>query len=327
MKRAIIIILVCLCAGFICQAGGKHRPKAKLLFYQKDFEKESLKESVQGTAVWGDYLFSLRNTGLCVVIDLKKKSLVSEFALASYGVENHANDAFFSGRYYQEGDLFPLLYVSQCKSKPVTEIGTEATDTLSRLLFVERVLTDEDGKPCGTQLVQVISYVPKEWNSRLWIYDPYNPGEIYCYGNIKGNAKEGNRIAFKVFDFPELDKDRFVVELSDGDVKDSFYFDEYLPKGSRGPQNNILQGGFGYKGLIFLPVGVGHDQYPSELFWIDIKNRDRYGYFDYTDVIPCEMEDMDIWGKKAVCTTNSRDKTRPVFAFSLKEFFLSLQRL
>lgn len=310
----------------VCSCRGPERVEPQLLFCQKDVETQRSQESVQGTAICGDLMFSMRNTGLCVVTDLKAASLVSEFRLASSGAQNHANDAFFGPGRYCDEDRFPLLYVSQCKSRPVTEIGLPQTDTLSRLCFVERVLVDSIGRPAGTQLVQLISYQPRGYHSRLWVFDRDEPQWVWCYGNTVGNEKAGNRISFRKFAFPQYDPQHFLVSLTDDDVVEEFCFDQVLPEGVRGPQDNILQGAAISHGMLFLPVGLGTPEHPSELFYADLRHRGRdgipcrYGVWDYTDVIPCEMEDADVWDGRLVCTTNSHDLSRPVFAFDLGAF-------
>jgi len=325
MKHILTTLILC-SAAFTLASAGK-RPEPVLLFNQKGIETQTLKTSVQGTAIFGDYLFSMRDKGNCVVINIADKSLVSEFALASAGEMNHANDAFFSDQYYDSSDRFPLLYVSQCKNEPVAELNRPECAALSRLLFVERVICDREGKPTHTELVQVISYQPEKWNSRLFVFDSTTPDRLYCYGNTVGNCEPGNRIIVETLPMPKLDRSRLLVTIDPEACVNRFYVDEALPEGHRGPQNNILQGGYAYKGLLFLPVGVGTAEHPSELFGIDLVNRDsagkpcRYFYADYNDIIPCEMEDVDLWkGKWLICTTNSHGRVRPVFSFPINKF-------
>ena len=325
--RTIIGILT---AGLLSMStlNGQNRPEPKFLFNQRGIETLSCKAAVQGTAIWKNYLFSMRDTGHCVVIDLKTHKLVAEFPLASAGVQNHANDAFFAEQRYSPEDKFPLLYVSQCKSQPVVEIDRKEIAGKSRLLFVERVKTDAKGNPCGTELVQVIEYEPQEWNSRLWAHDSKDPDFMWCYGNILGNAKPGNRIVVKKFKMPVFNPDMFLVTLNDADAVQTLYFDEAFPAGARGPQDNILQGAIVYDGVMYLPVGVGEPDYPSEIFCVDTRHLDSdgkpylYGAWNYNDVIPCEMEDMDVWKGQLICTTNSHGRVRPVYAFPIKKMQL-----
>lgn len=300
-------------------AGPQQRPVPELMFRMRDYQEIQHSHNVQGCAVYGDLLFSMQDKGWCNVFDLKSSQLAAQFPLGSHGKQNHANVAFFGPQRYDASDIFPLLYVSQCKSKPVTEIGLAETDSLSRLLFVERILTDDGGMPYGSELVQIVSYEPKAWNSRLWIADAKNPDLIYCYGNTVGNEDPANHIVVSTFRFPEFSADRFLVTLTDDDVLDSVNFDSLLPQGARGPQNGILQGAAVIDGILFLPVGVGSVKHPSEVFYAGLrKHKGMYGHFDYTDILPWEPEDFDIWGDKLICPCNT-DSAGVVYSFPYKE--------
>lgn len=322
LSCALAVIL----SALSCSGNIPARPDVELLFNQHDITGLPDDWDVQGTAVSGDYLFSLRDTGRCVVTNLAGKKFIADFHLGSYHVNNHANSAFFGTARYDKGDKFPLLYVSQCTQSPITGTGTAALDTLVRLCFVERIICDEAGEPCGSELVQVINFEPSAWNSRIWAFDSCNPQWMYCYGNTVGNKAEGNRFIIQKLPLPEFSKDQFIVHMDETDVIETVYADEVLPEGARGPQNTILQGAVVVDGIMFIPVGTGSGTNPSELFYLDLNRRYRdgkpfrYGYYDYTDMIPWEMEDMDVWQDKLVCTTNDDARLLPVYAFDLKKF-------
>ncbi|MBQ9462596.1 MAG: hypothetical protein IJU68_02940 [Bacteroidales bacterium] len=320
------IITVAAAVLLLASCNTPQRPRPELMFRLIDFEEIEHSRNVQGCAVYGDLLFSLQDKGWCNVFDLEGKELEAQFPLGSQGRNNHANIAFFGPQRYDESDRFPLMYVSQCKSKPVTEIGLAETDSLSRLLFVERILTDENGTPFGSELVQIINYEPAQWNSRLWIADTKQPDLIWCYGNIVGNEKPGNRIVLKSFAFPEFSPDRFLVNLTDNEVKDSLYFDELLPEGARGPQNAILQGAAIIDGILYLPCGVGSKKHPSEVFYAGLRrHKGKYGAFDFTDVLPWEPEDFDLWGDRIICPCNT-DSSGFVYSFPYRDFVRSMTR-
>ena len=300
------------------------RPQPELLLRFSDYPELEHSHNVQGCAVFDGLLFSMQDKGWCNVFDLETLELAAQFPLASHGKQNHANVAFFGPYRYDSKDKFPLLYVSQCKSKPVEEIGLAETDSLSRLLFVERILADEAGVPFGSELVQIIHYEPAEWNSRLWIADAKRPDLIYCYGNTVGNEAPGNHIVVKTFHFPEFSADRFLVTLTDAEAVDSCYFDQLLPEGHRGPQNNILQGAAVFDGVLFLPVGTGSSKHPSEVFYAGVrKHVGKYGYFDFTDAIPHEMEDFDLWGDQIVCPCNT-DSAGVIYTIPFRGFLRSM---
>ena len=325
---AIAGALFCMLLSGCCR--GPHRPLPRLEMEMNSFEDLQYKWNTQGCAVYGDQFFSLHNTGICVVFDLAKKELLAQFPLASFGENNHANTAFFGTQRYAEDDPYPLFYVSQCKSLPVTEIGRPETDSLGRLCFVERVLTDAAGVPCGTQLVQILNPVFDGFSSSLWIADVNDPEYIWCFGNCSGNRLHDNHIVMRKFAFPEYSPDQFVVDMKEEDVLDKFALDECLPEGARGPQNCTLQGGCIDKGILYLPVGTGM-KFPAEFFIFDLNPRYRdgehyhYAHFDYTDVTPYEPEDIDVWGDRLVFHVNNiYDKDNRIYSFPLKEMRRSL---
>ena len=283
---------------------GDGRPEPEVLMDAPSY-------NVQGCAVWKDYLFSMFDKGECAVYNLDKGTLYSLFSLGSAGEDNHANVAFFGPYYYMEGDAFPLLYVSQAKGE--------------RLLYIERILTDATGKPVAARTVQRIHYEPSQYNSRLWIADESHPEKLYCYGNTEGNHKPGNRVAIDEFPFPEFDASVTDVTLSEADRIRRFHFDELLPPGIRGPQDNTLQGAMIHDGIFFLPIGSGK-KYPAELFFASLDGS-RYAGIDITDAFPYEMEDMAFWnGKVIVPCNNLFDKKSFVAAFSWNDLVGAMKR-
>lgn len=322
MRRILAIMIAAATLVTACNRPG--RPSPQLLFSLSDFPELEHTKNMQGGAVFDDYLFSMQDKGWCNVFDLRTRKPIAQFPLASAGKNNHANVAFFGPDKYDSSDRYPLLYLSQCREKPVEEIGLAETDSLCRLLFVERILTDETGVPFGSELVQLIHYQPKEWNSRLWIADSRHANRIYCYGNTVGNEAEGNHIVVKEFDFPNFSSDKFLISLTDEDVLRSFNFDELLPEGVRGPQNAIIQGAALLDGVLFLPCGTGSEKHPNELFYAGLDNG-KYGWFDFTDVMPYEPEDLDLWEDFLICPSNT-DAAGKVFSFPYRALVNSMVR-
>ncbi len=267
--------------------------------------------NVQGCAVWKDCLFSMFDKGMCAVYDLASRTLLSQFPLGSAAEDNHANVAFFGPCYYQEGDAFPLLYVSQAKGE--------------RLLFVERILTDAEGVPVGARTVQRIHYEPSQRISRLWMVDDTHPERIYCYGNTVGNHKPGNRIAIEEFPFPAFDASVPDLTLTEAERIRRFYFDELLPSGMRGPQDNTLQGAMIHDGIFFLPIGSGK-KYPAELFYAALDGS-RYAGLDITDAFPYEMEDMAFWKGRVIVPCNDLfKKVSFLAAFSWEDLLDAMKK-
>jgi len=267
--------------------------------------------NVQGCAVWKDFLFSMFDGGECAVYDLAGRRLLSSFPLGSAGEDNHANVAFFGPYYYKDGDSFPLLYVSQAKG--------------DRWLYVERILTDEKGIPAGAETVQRIAYVLPEYHSHLWIADHAHPEKLYAYGNTEGNHQRGNRVVVDEFEFPAFDPSCRELTLTEKDRRRRFYFDELLPPGMRGPQDNTLQGAMIHDGIFFLPIGSGK-KYPAELFYATFDGS-RYAGIDITRMFPFEMEDMAFWnGRVVVPCNNLFSKTSFIASFSWEELLGAMKK-
>ncbi|MBO4531299.1 MAG: hypothetical protein J5767_11760 [Paludibacteraceae bacterium] len=69
--------------------------------------------SLQGAALWGDYVFQCENyNSRLTVYNIREKTYLGEIPLA-YNKYYHDNQAAFSSIYYEQGDEFPLLYISQ----------------------------------------------------------------------------------------------------------------------------------------------------------------------------------------------------------------------
>lgn len=123
-------------------------------------EDIQLKGAPQGFAISGRYGFSLRNRGMCIVLDMKKNEYVNSFMLE--GNTSHCNSAGFGKEKYSKDSMFPLLYVCEClgqKSCYVTDITTE-----------------------GSKIVQRLFYDSDEFKIAMdWIVDSEN-GFIYVYG-------------------------------------------------------------------------------------------------------------------------------------------------
>lgn len=282
--------------------------KAVKLFKIKDLNPIQATGAYQGMAIHGDYMFSLRNKGFCVVINIKDSCIISEFKLGSYCDNNHANVAAFGNEYYSKEDKFPLLYVSQCHSTPIK--GCEGT---KHLCLVERIICEND-KPIGSELVQVINF--DNAKGRLWTIESGNAKWLYCYGNTIRNEAPGNRLYVNKFKMPKLDKNRFMITLTQKDIVDSLYYDELVPEGRRGIQNAILQGACVRKGILYFPCGFGSPEHPSELFIIDMKKR-KAGYYNYQDEITAEFEDCDFYKEDLIIGCNG--KGGPVYSIPLKK--------
>ena len=88
-----------------------------------DFSIETLIDldgSMQGTAIYGEYLFVANNEAVLKVYDIPSGKLLDTYQLASDTPDlakndphaNHANQMMFGAEKWAESDPFPLLYIS-----------------------------------------------------------------------------------------------------------------------------------------------------------------------------------------------------------------------
>lgn len=124
-----------------------------------ELEAFEINSSIQGFAIHGDLAFELFHGGLCAVYDLGKKQRdpVGVFRLASYNIGtpdnryiNHANQAMFSDIFLEDGDEFPLIFITIGNSGEADDDGFIGRCAVERIRRI-------NGKFCS-ELVQTIIY-------------------------------------------------------------------------------------------------------------------------------------------------------------------------
>lgn len=266
LKYLILLTLV-MFAGVALHAQKPVEPKAEKLFLEFDdvlpFDLE-VKRPVQGFAIYKNYGFSLRDKGMCVILDLKKKAYVNSFQLE--GNTSHCNNAGFGKEKYSKDSQFPLLYVSECMG--------------SRCCYVTDITLH------GSRIVQKIFYDSDEFKIAMdWIVDAHN-GYIYIYGGKHYGTKY-----LKKFRLPKLsDSDQNgEVHLTPADV-----LQEIAIEGI-----SIAQGSKIHKGKAFLPDGCS--PHGNKLHIIDLATGEKVAVHTYTDQLN-EPEGLDFRGN-ALYTT------------------------
>ena len=169
----------------------------------------------QDGAIWNETLFALNSKGTGTVYDLKSLAQIGKFTLDGSDVlKPHANSVCFGNTYYEDGDKYPLLYVSVYNNYQSSSDRMEGTCCVYRI-------TELDGS-FTTQLVQVIRIGFTE-DPTLWKSIADN-GDVRPYGNFFVDTDNDKFYAYVMRDSDKTT--RFfgfdIPELSDGVYNDTY---------------------------------------------------------------------------------------------------------
>ena len=218
-----------------------------------------VKRPVQGLAIHKNYGFSLRDGGMCVILDLKRKKYVNSFTME--GNVSHCNNAGFGKEKYSKESQFPLLYISECRGQ--------------RCCYVTDITLE------GSRIVQKIFYDSDEFKIAMdWVVDAEN-GYIYVYGGKHYGTKYLKKLP--------------LPKLSDSDENGEVHFtkadvlQEIAIEGV-----SIAQGSKIHKGKAYLPDGCSPNG--NKLHVIDLKTGRKLAEILYSDQ-KNEPEGLDFKGK------------------------------
>ena len=260
--KTVILFCITILTGYIAHAQKYVSPKGEELFLQYSNvlpEDLETKRPVQGLAIHRNYAFSLRDKGMCVILDLKKKEYVNSFMLE--GNTSHCNNAGFGKEKYTKDSQFPLLYISECMG--------------SRCCYVTDITLQ------SSRIVQKIFYDSDEFKIAMdWIVDAQN-GYIYIYGGKHYGTKY-----LKRFRLPKLsDSDENgEVHLTPADVLQEIAIEGIA----------IAQGSKIHCGKAFLPDGCSPKG--NRLHIVDLTTGKKIAEHFYSDQ-KNEPEGLDFKGK------------------------------
>ena len=258
----IIVTAITLMMGIQAGAQQKTNPVKDNLFLELDkvlpAELET-KRPVQGFAIHKNYGISLRDGGMCIILDLKHKKYVNSFMLE--GNVSHCNNAGFGKDKYSKKSQFPLLYVAECRG--------------SRCCYVT------DISFTGSRIVQKIFYDSDEFKIAMdWVVDAEN-GFIYIYGGKHYGTKYLKKLP--------------LPKLSDSDENGEVHFtpkdvlQEIAIEGI-----SIAQGSKIHKGKAYLPDGCSPNG--NKLHIVDLQSGVKLAEIPYSDQTN-EPEGLDFKGK------------------------------
>lgn len=253
------------------------------------------KMATQGMDIYKNYLVNCRNQGYAFVyrFDGKNVEKLGEFFLESHDIDNHANVASFSRVFYDKKDPMPLLYVSQAARKP--------WNGYKDVLFVERISPDFS----SSKLVQVIYYEDrnKDFDYALqWVIDEKGK-YLYAYGNTTRDKDiEGNKHRITKFRMPSLEDSNAdgMVILHPEDAIENYTIEDCGFKFSTIGQGLYVRGN-----KLYMPVGVGTENYPAYLYVWNLKKRCMEIAVNLNDSGMGEPEDMSFYkGKFIISAVN-----------------------
>ncbi len=178
--------------------------------------------SVQGADCYGDFLFQFQHANAAVFIyDLNKKEFVSKVELKAKS-QNHCNNVSFSRIFYEEGDEFPLLYVSGSQSGTYNQVQVYRIERLSQDFSIE-------------QVQEIIFPQSSPDNNLYWTDVMIDQDSKYMY--VSSAASDGGG-KVSVFEVPEVSNDQKV--LTDDDIIESFTVGKFTHHQGANIKDNIM---------------------------------------------------------------------------------------
>lgn len=254
----------------------------------------------QDGAIFGEYLFSFNECGMCHVYKMEdiisaNGCEVENFAFFKLGdmdkIVPHCNAVFFGKEYYSDGDEFPLLYANVYNNYQKCEEKLKGVCVAYRL--------QKNGDEFRADLVQVIE-VGFVDDTSLWSTECENGG-IRPYGNFVADRKNGILYAFTMRDVTNTTRyfSFRLPGLSDGVYDEKYgvnkvilnkedilsYFDcEY---------HRFIQGACFNEGRIYSVEGFTNStENPPAIRIIDTEEKKQTVYANYFDYGLCEEAEL-----------------------------------
>ena len=188
----------------------------------KYMDQASAGVSVQGADCYGDYLFQFQHANAAVFIyNLKEKEFVCKVELKAKS-QNHCNNASFSRIFYDEGDDFPLLYVSGSQSGTYNQVQVYRITRLSQNFFFE-------------QIQEIVFPKSSPDNDLYWTDVIIDQEGKYMY--VSSAASDGGG-KISIFEVPKVSTDKIV--LSDDGIIESFTVGKFTHHQGANIKDNVL---------------------------------------------------------------------------------------
>lgn len=232
-------------------------------------------QSGQGMAIHGNKMYRLFNSGVCRVYEISdpmNPTLISTFAIASSGKDNHCNCAQIG--IAEDGSV--LLYVSSVRD----------LNGLRGKCYVEKIAEQ------STTLVQTISV------GVINLLSNYKGFNIICgddgYLWLFGYDVDGNNMVYVKANMPSLEYSNYTIE--EKDVVDYWIDTDYSYKDS------VTQGGVIHKGYLYSVFGTAKTNRHIAVYNTD--NHHKVGDIDINGYVKEEPEDCDSFGDDLILAIN-----------------------
>lgn len=306
MRRFLIAILFC---AFLLSfstgcAGRKETDPAQSSEPETEpFVKEVIKGEITGIqyekqflgyqdgAIYGDYIFNFRTTGVGYVHRFSTREYLGEFKIPGT-LRPHVNSASFSNSFVEETDEFPLLYLN------VYNNYMGQNDPKWGIVMAYRILRDKNRFTLNLWQVIRVSFAYTD----LWA----DKTDRLPYGNFVIDTDRNRLIAFNIRDslhctrffefalpdvnagsYRPLDKCK-EVDLRKEDILNQFDVEHAL----------VLQGACYRDGRVYSAEGMGNEEYPAQIRVIDLESQSLVQTFviqESEDLIPLEAEFIDFY--------------------------------
>lgn len=245
---------------------------------EKYMEQEAPYRSFfQGASCYGDFLFQLYSNNTYIFIyNLKEKKYLGEIKLAGNS-KNHCNNASFSNIFYEEGDEFPLLYVSGGSSYDYNHVQVYRIQKKGLDFFI-------------TQIQEIILPEGNDKNGlyRTGVAIDNDSNYMYVYANHTDSARIVKLL------IPDMHNKEIV--LNEADILDYFPVEKFTHQ-----QGAVIKNGF-----LYLISGVPAKGDINCLKIFDLKAKKQYKLFTLENTLlkHYEPEGLSFWNDTLVTTTN-----------------------
>ncbi|MBQ8510176.1 MAG: hypothetical protein IJ493_09755 [Clostridia bacterium] len=255
------------------------------------------RRSVQGFAIHGSIGFISYHTGIVAAYDLaaKNPSPIDVFTLGSYNpgepdnrYTNHANQGMFSSRYYDDGDEFPLLYVTAGNSGDTDELGFISRCAVERITRKNGRFTSECVQTIvyNNNGIEATPYESPGWGWPASFVDSehgfyYTFSARYRTTAAFLNQYDQNAYIVTKFRLPDIDRHNLTTVLHPTVLRPRDILDQIIF-----PFDVLFtQGGVLRDGKIYYTFGAGKDPYPDAIRIFDLKKRRIVQRIDLSDCI------------------------------------------